>query len=83
MTRMRENEARGAPDGTRWTWGPEDAADRVSGSAEDFCLLVTQRRHRSQTDLEAVGTVADAWLDIAQAFAGAPGPGRGPEVVAS
>jgi uncharacterized protein (TIGR03084 family) len=69
-----------APDGGTWAWGPDDVADRVSGSAEDFCLLVTQRRHRSQTGLVSVGAVADGWLDIAQAFAGAPGPGRGPEV---
>ena len=64
------------PDGEPWTWGPEDAADRVSGPAEDFCLLVVQRRHRSQTALTASGPVADRWLDVAQAFAGAPGPGR-------
>ena len=66
------------PDGEPWTWGPEDAADRVSGPAEDFCLLVVQRRHRSQTALTATGPVADRWLDVAQAFAGAPGPGRTP-----
>lgn len=70
-----------APDGGTWTWGPDDATDRVIGHAEDFCLLVTQRRHRSQTDLVAVGEVADAWLDVAQAFAGAPGPGRRPTEV--
>jgi uncharacterized protein (TIGR03084 family) len=67
-----------APDGESWTWGPEDAADRVTGPAEDFCLLVVQRRHRSRTALTATGPVADAWLDLAQAFAGAPGPGRRP-----
>ena len=66
------------PDGEPWTWGPEDAADRVTGPAEDFCLLVVQRRHRSQTALTATGPVADRWLDVAQAFAGAPGPGRTP-----
>jgi uncharacterized protein (TIGR03084 family) len=66
------------PDGELWTWGPEDAADRVTGPAEDFCLLVVQRRHRSQTALAAQGPVGDRWLDIAQAFAGAPGPGRTP-----
>jgi uncharacterized protein (TIGR03084 family) len=65
-----------APDGGTWTWGPDDAADRVTGPAEDFCLLVVQRRHRAQTALAATGPVADAWLDLAQAFAGAPGPGR-------
>jgi uncharacterized protein (TIGR03084 family) len=67
-----------APDGDLWAWGPEDAADRVAGPAEDFCLLVVQRRHRSQTALTATGATADRWLDLAQAFAGAPGPGRRP-----
>jgi uncharacterized protein (TIGR03084 family) len=66
------------PSGEVWTWGPEDAADRVTGPAEDFCLVVTQRRHRGDTALHATGGVADAWLDVAQAFAGAPGPGRPP-----
>lgn len=65
-----------APDGEVWTWGPEDAAQRVTGSAIGFCLLATQRRHRDDTDVQAVGSAADAWLDIIQAFAGVPGPGR-------
>ncbi|MGZ4539459.1 MAG: TIGR03084 family metal-binding protein [Blastococcus sp.] len=66
------------PDGEPWTWGPEDAADRVTGTAEDFCLLVTQRRHRADTGLAAVGPLATTWLDVAQVFAGAPGAGRPP-----
>ncbi|MGW8374392.1 TIGR03084 family metal-binding protein [Streptomyces sp. ODS28] len=65
-----------APDGDRWTYGPEDAAQRVTGSALDFCLLVTQRVHRDDTALRAEGPDADAWLGIAQAFAGPPGGGR-------
>lgn len=65
-----------APDGSEWTWGPEDAADRITGEALDFCLLVTQRRHRDETKLEITGPVAEAWMNIAQAFAGAAGPGR-------
>ncbi|MFD8699319.1 TIGR03084 family metal-binding protein [Kitasatospora purpeofusca] len=65
-----------APDGGLWTWGPEGAVDRVSGPALDFCLLVTQRRHRDDLALTAVGEVATAWLPIAQAFAGPPGKGR-------
>jgi uncharacterized protein (TIGR03084 family) len=69
-----------APSGERWTWGPEDAAQRVTGSAYDFCLRVTQRRHRDDLDLVATGPDADRWLDIAQAFAGPAGPGREPEV---
>lgn len=72
-----------APSGALWSWGPEDSAQSVKGSAHDFCLLVTQRRHRSDLDLVAVGPDADAWLDIAQAFAGPPGGGRSPAVVES
>jgi uncharacterized protein (TIGR03084 family) len=70
-----------APDGTTWTFGPEGAANRVTGPALHFCLLVTQRRHRSDLDLKATGPVADEWLDVAQAFAGPPGTGRPPAVV--
>jgi uncharacterized protein (TIGR03084 family) len=65
-----------APDGSTWPWGPQDASQRVSGSAEDFCMLVTQRRPRSALDVHAVGTDAEKWLGIAQAFAGPPGTGR-------
>ena len=65
-----------APSGELWTWGPPDAAQRVTGLAYDFCLLVTQRVNRADTDLVAVGEDAEHWLDIAQAFAGPPGPGR-------
>lgn len=67
-----------APSGETWAWGPEDADQRVTGSAYDFCLRVTQRRHRDDLDLHAVGPDADRWLDLAQAFAGPPGPGRPP-----
>ncbi len=65
-----------APSGELWSWGPEDAEQRVTGSAYDFCLLVTQRVNRADTDLVAVGTDAEHWLGIAQAFAGPPGTGR-------
>jgi uncharacterized protein (TIGR03084 family) len=64
------------PGGDRWTWGPPEASDRVTGPALDFCLLVTQRRHRDDLAVAAVGAQADRWLDIAQAFAGPPGAGR-------
>ncbi|MFG1790698.1 TIGR03084 family metal-binding protein [Nocardia sp. NPDC049149] len=65
-----------APDGTIWSWGPEDAEQRVSGPALDFCLLVTQRRHRDDLTVEAVGPDAETWLTLAQAFAGPTGTGR-------
>jgi uncharacterized protein (TIGR03084 family) len=67
-----------APDGAAWTWGPADAQDRVSGTALDFCLLVTQRRHRDDLALAVDGPAAEQWMAIAQAFAGPPGPGRRP-----
>jgi uncharacterized protein (TIGR03084 family) len=65
-----------APGGDTWTWGPPDAAQRVTGSAEDFCFLVTQRRPLSALDVTADGPDAQHWLRIAQAFAGPPGSGR-------
>jgi uncharacterized protein (TIGR03084 family) len=64
------------PGGDTWSWGPPDAAQRVTGSAEDFCFLVTQRRRLSTLDIAAHGPDAQRWLEIAQAFAGPPGPGR-------
>jgi uncharacterized protein (TIGR03084 family) len=64
------------PSGDVWVFGPEDAPQRVTGPALDFCLLVTQRAHRSDLALRAEGADADRWLDIAQAFAGPPGGGR-------
>lgn len=65
-----------AEDGEPFAYGPEDAAQRVTGPLLDFCLLVTQRAHRDDLAVEAVGADAGQWLDIAQAFAGPAGPGR-------
>lgn len=64
------------PKGELWTYGPEEAPQRVTGPALDFCLLVTQRAHRDDLAVRAEGPDADRWLDIAQAFAGPPGQGR-------
>ncbi|MEU9333956.1 TIGR03084 family metal-binding protein [Streptomyces sp. NPDC048290] len=66
------------PSGETWAYGPEDAEQRVTGPALDFCLLVTRRAHRDDLDVRAFGRDADRWLDIAQAFAGPPGAGRPP-----
>ncbi|MEU7477943.1 TIGR03084 family metal-binding protein [Lentzea sp. NPDC042327] len=64
------------PGGEVWTWGPQDAENRITGPALDFAFLVTQRRNREQLKIEAVGPVAQEWVPIAQAFAGPPGGGR-------
>ncbi|MBT2212859.1 TIGR03084 family metal-binding protein [Actinomadura sp. NEAU-AAG7] len=67
-----------APSGAVHAYGPADAEQRVSGPAEDFCLLVTRRRHRDDLKVVAVGAEADHWLDIAQAYRGPAGEGRRP-----
>jgi uncharacterized protein (TIGR03084 family) len=67
-----------SPSGEVWSWGPEDAAQTLTGSAGDFCRLVTQRVHPADTGLVATGADVERWLDIAQAFAGRPGEGRAP-----
>lgn len=64
-----------APSGDTWTFGDPDADELVAGSAEDFCLVVTQRRHLADTDLQADGAAARDWMQTAQAFAGSPTDG--------
>ncbi|MGH9055887.1 MAG: hypothetical protein ACRDYY_08525, partial [Acidimicrobiales bacterium] len=53
--------------------------DRIAGPALDLALVFTQRRHRSRTAVTVSGPTAEAWMAVAQAFAG-PGtltnPGR-------
>ena len=59
-----------APSGGTWHFGPDDADEVVVGPAEDFCLVVTQRRHVDDTALLAPGAASRDWLEKAQAFAG-------------
>jgi uncharacterized protein (TIGR03084 family) len=65
-----------APDGEVWAWGPDEAAQRVTGPALDFCFLACQRRPPNTLDVTAEGEDARRWLTIAQAFAGPPGRRR-------
>jgi uncharacterized protein (TIGR03084 family) len=67
-----------APGGGAWSWGDEAAGDRITGSALGFCQVVTQRRHVDDTDLAVTGTAAVEWMELAQAFAGAPTDGPPP-----
>lgn len=60
-----------------WTWGDEDAADTIRGSAQEFCLVVTQRRHLDDTSLET-GDLGRHWMLRAQAFAGTASTGPEP-----
>jgi uncharacterized protein (TIGR03084 family) len=61
-----------APSGSVWTWNA-GSAGQVRGLAEDFALVVTQRRRFGDTqNLTAEGAGAEAWMRIAQCFAGQP-----------
>lgn len=60
------------PAGECWTWGTPSATDHVRGSAEDFCLVVTQRRNVLDTALACTGSAARSWMALAQCFAGEP-----------
>ena len=67
------------PSGAPLAFGPPDASERITGSAGDFCRVVTQRIHWSDTELRAEGDLAREFLVVAQAFAGPPGEGRPPK----
>lgn len=57
------------PSGARWS-NEVQAPSSVTGPAEDFCLVVTQRRNRADTALRVEGGPAQEWMAIAQCFAG-------------
>lgn len=61
-----------APGGETWSWGGEHARDRVSGSAEDLCLVLTGRRAVTETGLTVSGAVVGEWLAIGRVYPGAP-----------
>ncbi|WP_331741733.1 TIGR03084 family metal-binding protein (plasmid) [Streptomyces sp. NBC_00726] len=69
--------------GTTWTFGPEDAENRVTGPAADFALLVSRRRHHADLAIRTEGARAEEWLGIAQAYRGPGGEGRKPGQFAS
>ena len=67
-----------SPSGELWTRGPEGARDTIRGSVLGFCLVVTQRRHYTDTDLVITGDTAGKWMSLAQCFAGPPAMGPDP-----
>lgn len=64
--------------GQKWKWNSPSAENYVRGTAEDFCLVVTQRRNVADTGLQYEGDAAKQWLGIAQCFAGPPADGPAP-----
>lgn len=61
-----------APDDSVVAFGDPLAPSSIRGSLYEFCLVVTQRRHVSETGIEATEGAASEWMELAQAFAGGP-----------
>ena len=62
-----------APSGATWEWnGGPNPTSFVEGAAVEFCQVVTQTRNIADTELKVVGETANAWMSIAQCFAGPP-----------
>jgi len=59
-----------APDGSTWSFEPDQpAATVVAGDAHAFCLLAARRIGPAESKLTAVGPDADAVLELARTFA--------------
>ena len=59
-----------APSGAIWEWNEPQDDNKVEGTAEEFSQVVTQCRNIEDTALRMTGKSAEAWMNIAQAFAG-------------
>lgn len=58
-----------APDSDdRWTFGPDDAATSISGTALDFCLVAARRVDPSTTALVARGPGAESVLSLVRTW---------------
>jgi uncharacterized protein (TIGR03084 family) len=63
-----------SPSGALWEWNDPGEANRIEGSAVEFCRVATQTRNILDTQLHVVGDVAQRWMSMAQCFAGPPHP---------
>ncbi len=61
-----------APSGERWEWNEPQTDNCLTGSATEFCQVVTQTRHVGDTKLVCTGEAATKWMQNAQCFAGPP-----------
>jgi len=61
-----------APSGAVWEYGEPCESGMISGSATEFCQVVTQCRNIADTALEVTGDIAHQWMAVAQCFAGPP-----------
>jgi uncharacterized protein (TIGR03084 family) len=56
------------PSGAPWANGSEAAADRITGSAGDYCRVFVHRRRPADTNLVIEGDAARAAIAVARAF---------------
>ena len=61
-----------APSGETWVFNEPNSANRIKGTATEFCQVVTQVRNVADTNLNVNGKIASEWMEIAQCFAGPP-----------
>jgi uncharacterized protein (TIGR03084 family) len=61
-----------APSGAVWEYGAPSESGMITGSATEFCQVVTQCRNIADTALEVTGDIAHQWMAVAQCFAGPP-----------
>ena len=61
-----------APSGAVWEWNDRSEENCVMGSAVEFAHVVTQGRNIDDCNLTVVGDTANAWMNMAQCFAGEP-----------
>lgn len=55
-----------ASDDDVWAWGPDDAVNRVSGTAYEFCVVLTRRQPVADSAIQTEGPLAAEWMKIAQ-----------------
>ena len=65
------------PSGSTRVWN-DQMSNSITGPVDEFCLVVAQRQNYLDTTLVIEGEVARSWMEVAQIFAGPPGPGRPP-----
>lgn len=55
-----------SPNGDQWSWGPDDATNKVSANAYEFCKVITRRIPVAESAVETHGVLAQKWMEIAQ-----------------
>lgn len=59
------------PSNETWEWAAS-SNEQITGTAFEFCQVVTQTRNVADTNLRVTGAVAARWMAVAQCFAGPP-----------